>query len=292
MLVKVRGVQAVIVKFNIEQLDNLLYQFYLLTGMTVSVWDANYNQLSYQPREIKTYCRLIKESAEGRKRCLESDKHVCAACAQSLKPETHYCHAGILDTAVPIQYKRQILGFLMFGQVTKRADEPGATERTDRLSGELGIDRESLQKAYRELDQFDNDKIQAAAMILKAATRYLWLSEYIEVEYSNHASKVNDYIHEHIGEKLTVQRLCEVFDMSKNKLYDLSNYWFDMPIGDYINSVRIERAKQLLIETDYPIGKIGEIVGVIDYNYFTKFFKAHAGMSPLKYRKSHTAEPF
>ena len=28
-----------------------------------------------------------------------------------------------------------------------------------------------------------------------------------------------------------------------------------------------------------------ELVGIADYNYFTKFFKSRVGMAPLKYRK-------
>ena len=39
------------------------------------------------------------------------------ACAKAKKPVTHYCHAGLVDTAVPIRYKDSILGYIMFGQI-------------------------------------------------------------------------------------------------------------------------------------------------------------------------------
>ena len=58
-----------------------------------------------------------------------------------------------------------------------------------------------------------------------------------------------------------------------------------MPIGEYIAAVRIEEAKKLLTTTDLQISAISSMVGISDYNYFTKFFKQKTGMTPIKYRK-------
>ena len=118
------------------------------------------------------------------------------------------------------------------------------------------------------------------------ATRYLWLSDYIKIGYDTTASKIDDYIRTHIGDELSVKGLCSTFNISKNKLYALSHEWFQMAIGDYITSVRVEEAKRLLTTTDLPINQICTAVGIKDYNYFTKFFKSFVGMPPLKYRKT------
>lgn len=274
-----------LMKFKIEKLDELLYQFYQLTGMSISVWDTEFHQLSVQPKEMTEFCRIIKSSPEGNHRCFMSDKKLCTESAACGKPVTHYCHAGLLDTAVPIKFKNTIICYMIFGQVSDKLD--GAIQlHLQEISNEIQVDYEQLLSAYILLDTYDKDKISAASGILKMATNYLWMPEYIEIGCNTTAAQIDEYIHLHIEENISVQRLCDVFSISKNKLYEISNRWFEMPIGNYIATTRIKEAKRLLITTELPVSQIGLLVGINDYNYFTKFFKSHTGMSPLKYRKN------
>ena len=273
------------INFNIEKLDQLLYDFYSLTGLTISVWDADFNQLSFQPKEMRHFCRIIKSSPKGNHRCFLSDKTLCMECAKTGKPATHYCHAGLVDTAVPIKFKDSVMGYMMFGQVTDSA-EKDVCETIKELAREIRVDANDLLKAYEELDTYDKTKTDSAANILKMATRYLWLSEYIEIGYNTIASQIDDYIRANISQNISVNTLCDAFGISKNRLYEISHRWFQKPIGDYIVSVRVNEAKRLLNSTDMPIHQIATLVGIKDYNYFTKFFKLQVGTPPLQYRKN------
>lgn len=274
-----------IINFNIEKLDKLLYDFYCLTGIAIAIFDTQYNQLCLQPRQMQSFCRLIKSSPEGLKRCFLSDKEVCLKCAEMSKEVSHYCHAGLLDTAVPIKYKEQVLGYMMFGQVAENSKKTAAPALKS-LSQELNLDYNALINAYNNIKIYDKEKIDSTANILKMATRYLWLSDYIELGYNTIASQIDDYIHEHISDDISVKSICETFGISKNRLYALSHEWFEMPIGNYISNVRINEAKRLLKTTDLPVSSVALAVGIKDYNYFSKFFKAFEGISPNKYRKN------
>ena len=53
----------------------------------------------------------------------------------------------------------------------------------------------------------------------------------------------------------------------------------------YIIAARIREAKRLLAHTDLSVGEVGVRVGILDHNYFTKFFRDNVGMAPLRYRK-------
>ena len=274
-----------LINFNIEKLDKLLYDFYLITGLTISVWDAQFRQLSYQPKKMRTFCRIIKSSPEGNRRCFLSDKELCLECEKTGKPATHHCHAGLIDTAIPIKFKDIIMGYIMFGQVAYR-DKMKLKPILEKLSRELDLEYDVLFESHNELEVYDEAKISSAANILKTATRSLWLSEYIEIGYNASASKIDSYIRTHLNDELSVKRLCDEFGISKNKLYETSHQSFGMSIGEYIASARIDEAKQLLSTTDYPITQISTMVGITNYNYFIKFFKTNVGLSPLKYRKS------
>lgn len=274
-----------LINFNIEKLDKLLRDFYNLTGLTISVWDANFHQLSYQPKEMRNFCHIIKNSPKGNQRCFLSDKTLCMECGKTGKPATHKCHAGLIDTAIPISFKDSVMGYMMFGQVTDSADK-GIRKNLKKLASEIKVNATDLLVAYDELDTYDESKTSSAANLLKMATRYLWLSEYIEIGFNTIASQIDDYIRANIKEDISVKSLCDTFSISKNRLYEISHDFFQKSIGDYITSLRINEAKRLLNSTDLPIHQIGELVGIKDYNYFTKFFKTHVGITPSKYRRT------
>lgn len=54
----------------------------------------------------------------------------------------------------------------------------------------------------------------------------------------------------------------------------------------YLTSLRITRAKELLESTDYDIGEIGMMAGYENPLYFSRIFKKHTGISPAEYRKT------
>ena len=186
---------SMLINFNLEKLDKLLYDFYRLTGLTISIWDSDFNQLAFQPKNMQSFCRVIKETKIGKQRCLLSDKKLCMECKESGKPVTHRCHAGLIDTAVPIKFKDTVLGYIIFGQVT---DSASSEESADiaRLATDLKIDSDTLKNLYSELDSYDSDRIESAANILKMSARYLWLSEYIDVGYDSVASEIDKFIKE------------------------------------------------------------------------------------------------
>ena len=273
-----------LINFNIEKLDRLLYDFYHITGLTVSIWDSQFQQLSFQPKEMQSFCRTIRTSPEINHRCFLSDKTVCQECARTGKPAIHHCHAGLIDIAIPIKFKDTVLGYIMFGQI---ADGTALDQRQilEGLARELDMKYSDLYSVYSTLEPYDESKVSSAANLLKLATRSLWLSEYIEIGYNTLASKLDDYIRTHLSEDLSIESLCDKLGISKNRLYETAHESFGTSVGKYVTECRIEEAKRLLNTTDLSVSRISVVVGISDYNYFTKVFKASVGVPPLRYRK-------
>jgi YesN/AraC family two-component response regulator len=53
---------------------------------------------------------------------------------------------------------------------------------------------------------------------------------------------------------------------------------------DYLNEVRIEASKNLLLRDDLPLVQVAFSVGFNDQSYFSKIFKKIEGVSPNKWR--------
>lgn len=273
-----------LINFNIEKLDKLMYDFYSITGITISVWNSEFRQLSVQPREMCAFCRTIKSTEAGKHACFLSDQELCIKCSNTDKPCKHICHAGLIDLAFPIKYKDHILGYIMFGQISDKS-ELEMQSIIETLGKRLGVNTKVLADGYRELISYNEAMIDSAANILKLATRYLWLSEYIDIGHDAVATQINEYIHKNLGQDITVDCICRDLNIPKKRLYAISNRNFGVPIGEHICNLRITEAKRLLESTNLSIQQIAASVGVSDYNYFAKFFKLRVGLSPLKYRK-------
>ncbi len=93
------------------------------------------------------------------------------------------------------------------------------------------------------------------------------------------------YLHNHFTEKITLQQIGERTCFSP--IYCDTVFKNDMGVSiiEYVLSLRLEKAKQLLIEGELSIHKIAESVGFQDHNYFSRIFKKRVGMSPSDYRQ-------
>jgi len=93
-------------------------------------------------------------------------------------------------------------------------------------------------------------------------------------------------IREHYTEDISLTSLATKYNLSMARLSEMIKENLKVNFSDYIASLRIQRAKELLRDESISIQEIAEIVGYNDYFYFTKVFKKVEGISPSKYRKS------
>jgi AraC-like DNA-binding protein len=56
-------------------------------------------------------------------------------------------------------------------------------------------------------------------------------------------------------------------------------------VGAWIDIARLGMAKRLLRDTEWPVAEIATAVGLDDSSYFSRFFKRHAGVTPLAFRQ-------
>ena len=54
---------------------------------------------------------------------------------------------------------------------------------------------------------------------------------------------------------------------------------------EYLNELRIEKAKELLKDVRYKTYEVAEKVGIPDAHYFSRLFKKYVGMTPTEYRE-------
>lgn len=96
---------------------------------------------------------------------------------------------------------------------------------------------------------------------------------------------VQNYIEMNLGEDMSLETIANRFFVSK---FYLSHY-FTQATGytfkEFVITVRIAKAKDLLITTQTDVATIGQSVGFHNASNFIRTFKKREGLSPLQYRK-------
>lgn len=272
--------------FDKEKLYRIIKDFYELTSATISIWDADFNQLMVYPDEHKRICKEIKENPCGNKNCFLSDKSACILATNMEKPYTFTCHAGLLDTVIPVRYNNEILAFIMFGQIRDCEEEYVKIDNVKNLCEKYGIDNNFIDENFEEIPILTHNQIYAAANFLSMSTIYLHVSQAIKIERNELVSAIDKYITDNIDMQITIESLCNHFSISQNQLYELSHQYFHSPIAHYITLKKVELAKHYLTTTQLSISMISEKVGFSDYSYFIRKFRKITGYTPLYYRKN------
>ncbi len=117
------------------------------------------------------------------------------------------------------------------------------------------------------------------------------LNEFIELVYSSQdARKVSqirpaiNYIDANYNKPITLADVARASHLSVSRLAHIFKEQMGITIIDYLTSVRIERAKQLLLATDQNCTEICFEVGYNNQSYFTRSFKGFVGMTPREFR--------
>ena len=73
--------------------------------------------------------------------------------------------------------------------------------------------------------------------------------------------------------------------MGKTTLCNMAAESWGCSVGERIRELRLREAKRLLREGRLSVAAVAAQVGIPDYNYFARVFKAAEGMPPSVYRK-------
>jgi two-component system response regulator YesN len=117
------------------------------------------------------------------------------------------------------------------------------------------------------------------------------LNEFIELVYKSQDAKkvtqvtpVINYIDANYNKPITLDEVARISHLSVSRLAHVFKEQMGITIIDYLTSVRIERAKQLLLATNQSCTEICFQVGYNNQSYFTRTFKDLVGMPPREFR--------
>lgn len=155
-----------------------------------------------------------------------------------------------------------------------------------------------MEMLCRRIEDGEEEYGTNLQMQLLLALLLLLLNQLYDKQYGRHflydrenermALEISEYIKKNYQLNFSVENLTRQFSISRTGLYTLFRDIFGMTVNEYITNCRIVRAKDLLINTEYSVEIISDMVGCSSISTFSRLFKIRTDMSPLKYRKKYS----
>ena len=153
---------------------------------------------------------------------------------------------------------------------------------------------EKYQRLFGSVHDAYINATEASDFLMKINVMQILWNIYIDAKeniplspYYSTIKRMIEYIKNNLDRDINFKDLATLGNLSPNYLHKVFTIEMGMTPNDYIISMRIDKAKELLLETMLPIYEIAERCGFDNVHYFSYCFKKKLSISPSAFRKNH-----
>lgn len=291
-------------KFKIDKMDQLPIEEALNTVTYVSpkrlrrLSDMLYISAAYLCSNIKDYMADSARSLEiqsGISDYIESIKEINEFKSYPLEIEKELLHAiASGNKKLAGKLLNDILGHIYFSSGSSfniiRSRTIELVVLLSRAAVEGGADAEQVlglnYKYLAEANSFNNIE-ELSVWLSKIMSRFTdYVFNFSNIKHVDVIYKAVEYIKHNYMKKITLEEVSSEVYLSPTYFSKIFSEEMNETFNNYLNRVRIDNAKHLLLKNELTIVDISNIVGYEDQSYFTKVFKKLVGVSPGQFRKS------
>lgn len=227
----------------------------------------------------------------------------------SIIPYDNICNRNIRKHCYSFEQENELLSYLRMGDylnvqymldeiVSTMKNEPISLETIKciyfdiintaiKVADELDVDHNILNNVLPDLSEGTTlDEVYVCV-----CNFYREVCDIVNDAKNSSNIELRDSIVEYINENysdpmLSVDSIADEFSKSSSYVSRFFKEQMGYSLTEYIHRVRLDRAKQLLADTDDTIAQIGEIVGYNSPHNFSRVFKRYEQVTPTQYRTS------
>ena len=260
------------------------------TGLPMALRPVETWQLPlHGKRNEGSWCALMANRSRSCANCLQTQDQLAQHATE--QPHTITCGAGLCETMVPVRLGERLVGYLQTGQVFHKAPSESQFERTAQLMKDRGVEasRAEMRQAYFSNRTMPARQHESAVKLLSIFAEHLAiLSNQILVRQENAEppviTKAKKFIEDHQTEDISLSAVAKAVNTSSFYFCKIFRKVTGINFTDYVARLRIERAKNLLLNPNLRISEIAYEVGFQSLTHFNRVFKRILGQSPTEYR--------
>lgn len=255
----------------------------------VESWQLPHHRL----RKENPFCALLAERSKACAACLQTQQKLAEKAVD--KPATVTCAAGLCDTAVPVRVGERLLGFLHTGQVFRNKPTAAQFEKLGDVFAQWGLqgETEKLKAAYFDSRLMSPKEHESVVKLLAIFAEHLSMVSNQLVVRQEHTeppmiSRAKQFIAEHFTEQLSLGQVAKAVNTSVFYFCKMFKKFTGINFTEYLSRVRIENARNLLLNPNLRVSEIAYEAGFQSLTHFNRVFKKIVGQSPTEFR-SHLA---
>ena len=239
------------------------------------------------------FCALVARQAGGCEACLKAQAKALRQLGNKLAPQQVRCFAGLTDVAVPVVIGGQHVATLLAGQVFRKKPAKRDFARLAHQLIEWGLetDLHRLEEAYFHTRVVTDDQFQAmvhlvtlfAHHLAEFANRCVLASRY---EEPVPVVRAKDFVKERASDHLSMRDAAQHVHLSAYYFCKMFKKATGMTFTEYVSRVRVEKAKNLLLNPHARVSEVAFASGFQSIPHFNRVFRKYAGMAPRAYRVS------
>ncbi len=235
------------------------------------------------------FCALLAQKSRSCTACIQIQKELRQKSAE--EPGSVICPAGLCETAVPVKMGERKIGFLHTGQVLRQRATDAQFENVVNLAREWGLEAgpEQLRALYSCTRVVPPRQYASIVKLLSIFAQHLSMLGnriYMEQHHNENpaVARARAFIQAHHMEQLTLLRVASSVGASPFYFCKLFKKVTGIHFTEYVSRVRVERARNLLLNPNLNVSEIAFEVGFQSLPHFNRMFKKILGQSPTAYR--------
>lgn len=143
---------------------------------------------------------------------------------------------------------------------------------------------EKLLESFGRLEQFENMS-QLEAWLMELIGECIDTDKRSDANAKDKVKQAIAYINANYNKEMTITSIAERFGMSSNYFSAVFKREMNQSAVNYITDLRVQKARELLLNTKESVADIAAQVGYEDSQYFFRVFKKTTGVTPLQFRR-------
>lgn len=252
-----------------EKMNEIMGLLYRILDIRITFFDLKESELDYfDIKQMSPFCRYYRNSDSSfNDKCVKCDRKNLLTAKRTGNAHVYHCHSGLLEGIVPLYDKHKTyLGAIVFGQLCDKDKKYPASPAKN-------------AKLLRQTRLMTKQEVCDIGKLLKHIGEYIIENEIIRRRNKPWTELLEDYISEHICEKLTLGKAAKQISRSSSFVSQNFPKEFGMPFKSYILKMKMERAMKML-ESGCSVKQTASELGFYDEFHFSKGFKKYFGQAP------------
>jgi len=270
--------------------QNFQRAFTKAVGLPISFSAVECWQLSFHGKECESpLCSRMATDSRCCTYCLQVQQELSKSAREEMSSKT--CGLGLVSTAIPVRVGSKLIGFLQTGEVLpmEPTEEQLQEFHKNIIKEQISIPYAEMKELLMRTKVVPPEKYEAIVGLLSVFAEHIALiCNQILLCHQNAEppaiQRAKEYIQQKQCQALSLGDVAKAVNTSTFHFCKMFRKSTGLTFTDYVSRVRIEKAKNLLLNPNLRISEIAYEVGFQSLTHFNRVFKKVTGKSPTDYR--------